>query len=153
MARWLLCAVEALHSHILWLHCLEHLQWTLYHLRKMTSNNFISSVTWARSTTFGNMYLLKLDESPATPQVVQGCMDEQMLCDFSYFILDEYMTKKYLWENKLIYVCVYIYIYIYKITFKQLDFLFTISCVFVSVSPKNSFSLDAFPPRQIQGVE
>lgn len=106
------CSWSIAHSHLLWLDWLPpHMQWTLYRLRKITSNNFISSVTWARSTTFGNMYLLKLDESPATPQVVWECMDEQMLCDFSYFIFCGMNTlQKNIYERTSWFMYIYIYI-------------------------------------------
>ncbi len=55
------------------------------------------------------------------------------------------MTKKYMQER--------VDFWKKKITFEQFDFLFTISCVLVSVSPKNSFSLDAFFPPDRFRVE
>lgn len=106
----------------------------------MTSNNLISSVTCARSTSFGNLYLLKLNETLATPYTTSGSgIFGWMLWNFLIFLsVGRIHDQKYIQER----------VDLKKIvTFEQFDFLLTIFCVLVSISAQNSFSLDAFSPQ------
>lgn len=147
MTMWLLWAVAALHTadcHLLWLDWLPHMQWTLYHLRTMTSNNLISSVTCARSTKFGNMYLLKLNETPATPHMTSGSRmyGWTNALWFSYFLFCRMnIWPKNICKKELIYE---------KKNWTIWFSLHHILCIGVSISQKQLFTGSFFPPDRFR---
>lgn len=121
------------------------MQWTLYHLRTMTSNNLISSVTCARSTSFGNLYLLKLNETLATPYTTSGSgiYGWTNALGFSYILICRVNT----WSK----------IYARKSWFKKNNNFWTIwfspyhiLCIGVGICPKQLFTGCFFPPDRVR---